>query len=254
MYESRKAAKTAGRKFYVTGKPCKRNHVATRYTSTGQCVACMEEWAPRYRADRPDVAAAAKARYRSGHPDRVKASSRLNYDRNAERYRSSTRNRYAANPALYRAQQAARRRENPAHAAAILARSYLANRPQRLAAAKAWRDANKPAVSARNAAWRKANPLSNRVKAARYRARQAAASGSYTSADVEIAIARQDGECVYCGRIIIEAYHVDHVIPLIAGGSNAASNIQVTCETCNCQKGRKTHEQYLAFRSKHRMD
>jgi hypothetical protein len=34
------SARAAGRTFYFTGKPCKRGHVAERYSHNGSCVVC----------------------------------------------------------------------------------------------------------------------------------------------------------------------------------------------------------------------
>ena len=41
MDDPRTAAAKQGLRFYRTGKPCKHNHVADRYVSTGQCAMCM---------------------------------------------------------------------------------------------------------------------------------------------------------------------------------------------------------------------
>lgn len=38
---SRRTAEARGLKRYFTGKPCKRGHLAERYTSNGKCVACV---------------------------------------------------------------------------------------------------------------------------------------------------------------------------------------------------------------------
>lgn len=38
-----KEAKAKGLKRYFTGKPCKRGHVAERYTATGNCLQCDNE-------------------------------------------------------------------------------------------------------------------------------------------------------------------------------------------------------------------
>lgn len=43
MKKSRSAAIEAGEKFYNTGKPCKRGHVAKRSTMDGSCSACRAE-------------------------------------------------------------------------------------------------------------------------------------------------------------------------------------------------------------------
>ena len=37
---SRKEAKAKGLKYYFTGQPCARGHIANRYVSTAQCIEC----------------------------------------------------------------------------------------------------------------------------------------------------------------------------------------------------------------------
>lgn len=34
-------------------------------------------------------------------------------------------------------------------------------------------------------------------------------------------------------------YHIDHVVPLVAGGTNDFSNLVIACVGCNVKKGRK---------------
>ena len=41
--QSRKEALGTSNTHYFTSQPCKRGHIASRYTSTGQCVECMRE-------------------------------------------------------------------------------------------------------------------------------------------------------------------------------------------------------------------
>jgi YHS domain-containing protein len=38
---SRKSARAAGQTFYFTGQPCKRGHVAKRYSHNANCVVCV---------------------------------------------------------------------------------------------------------------------------------------------------------------------------------------------------------------------
>ena len=45
---------------------------------------------------------------------------------------------------------------------------------------------------------------------------------------------RDEGQCVRCGSR--ERLEFDHIIPVIAGGSNTARNIQLLCEACNRSK------------------
>jgi hypothetical protein len=46
---SRKSARAAGWTFYFTGKPCKRSHVAERYSHNGECVVCARLRAARWK-------------------------------------------------------------------------------------------------------------------------------------------------------------------------------------------------------------
>jgi hypothetical protein len=45
---------------------------------------------------------------------------------------------------------------------------------------------------------------------------------------------RDNGQCVKCGSR--ERLEFDHIIPVVAGGSNTERNIQILCESCNRSK------------------
>lgn len=53
--------------------------------------------------------------------------------------------------------------------------------------------------------------------------------------------ARDRGNCAHCGaRITMELEadgHIDHIVPLAAGGSNDLVNLQLLCKECNLKKG-----------------
>lgn len=53
-------------------------------------------------------------------------------------------------------------------------------------------------------------------------------------------VLRRDGfRCVYCGAKASESeLHVDHVVPVIDGGSDEPSNLVTACIDCNLGKGR----------------
>lgn len=73
------------------------------------------------------------------------------------------------------------------------------------------------------------------------RALKRKAEGSYTSAEWKALCARYDHTCLCCGRKEPEIkLTVDHVIPLIKGGSNYIENIQPLCLSCNSSKQTKT--------------
>src|SRR6266705_5616843 len=69
----------------------------------------------------------------------------------------------------------------------------------------------------------------------RYRAQKKASIGTYTAQDIYEQHERQKGRCYWCHKKLVE-YHIDHVIPLSRGGSNAPDNLVLACPTCNMRK------------------
>ncbi|MBE9479815.1 MAG: HNH endonuclease [Chloroflexi bacterium] len=59
--------------------------------------------------------------------------------------------------------------------------------------------------------------------------------GDYTLQEWEDLCAIYDNRCLCCGRGDL-LLTVDHIIPLIDGGSNNISNIQPLCKSCNSSK------------------
>ena len=58
---------------------------------------------------------------------------------------------------------------------------------------------------------------------------------------------RQNNTCVYCGnRRIASSMDIDHIIPVVRGGSNDESNLQVICRLCNQRKGLQTDDEFRA--------
>lgn len=50
--------------------------------------------------------------------------------------------------------------------------------------------------------------------------------------------------CAYCGA---DATDVDHINPIVAGGSNEWWNLTAACRTCNARKGRRTLLEFLCL-------
>ncbi len=56
---------------------------------------------------------------------------------------------------------------------------------------------------------------------------------------------RQNNTCVYCGhRRTARTLEIDHIVPVVRGGSNDKSNLQVICGQCNQRKGLQTDEEF----------
>jgi 5-methylcytosine-specific restriction endonuclease McrA len=98
--------------------------------------------------------------------------------------------------------------------------------------------------------WQKDNPDKVRARFARRRAREAAADGSFTAGDVMALFEKQSGKCIYCPLDLGKGYHVDHIVPLVRGGSNWPSNLQLCCPTCNISKGSKDHDEFVRYLSR----
>lgn len=78
--------------------------------------------------------------------------------------------------------------------------------------------------------------------AARLRAaRKKGAIGRYSRNEWEALKAEVRFACLACGRTEPEVkLTVDHIQPLIAGGTNYITNIQPLCRSCNCSKQART--------------
>lgn len=126
---------------------------------------------------------------------------------------------------------------------------YRDNSVRSRALNKVWRIANKSRIAAYIAnqrkdynkfasEWRKKNPEKRNAFASNYKARKRGAPGSYTGEEIKQMFIDQLGLCASCEIQLIK-YHVDHVIPLIMGGVNDKSNLQLLCPSCNSSKGGK---------------
>lgn len=120
--------------------------------------------------------------------------------------------------------------------------------------AKTWRDRNPEKVvagrkaarakdpekhRARSKAWRDANKESVRAHSSAYRAKKQASGGAHSADDVAWLIEQQKGRCALCGKRLVGAYHVDHVMPLSKGGTDDRGNLQIVHPVCNLRKAAK---------------
>ena len=161
-------------------------------------------------------------RWRENHPERQRDAQR--------RYRESNRTKLAA--AEKTPEQLARR-----------------------AAAKRRKRATDPAWADRERARARARIQVPRVRIGRQiyfamrRARLRGAPGlEYATAEKILArLSMFADKCAYCG----DPYeHLDHVIPLVRGGSALPVNLVPACKPCNLAKSWKTRREWLADRAK----
>lgn len=75
----------------------------------------------------------------------------------------------------------------------------------------------------------------NRAAKHKRRAQKSGSQEHYTKAQISALRDKCGDKCAYCGER--GKMHIDHIIPLAKGGSNAISNIQLICGRCNSEKG-----------------
>ena len=112
---TRSEAKKTGNKYYFTGQPCVRGHIALRKTK-GTCVECMkEDWAidNEKRKEKPKSEASKEAgrRYYEKHKEEVIARAAA---RPPEERRKARNKHKEKNPELYKALTSVRKRRHRA--------------------------------------------------------------------------------------------------------------------------------------------
>ena len=133
---------------------------------------------------------------------------------------------------------------------------YWKNRERNLAQMRLWyRQHRNPERLAKarvkTVQWRLNNPVRarilQRVFTCKRRALLRQVPGVFGELDVKRLWWFQKGRCQYCKACLIK-YQVDHIIPLIRGGTNYPQNLCLACVSCNASKGAKTAEEFYALR------
>lgn len=137
------------------------------------------------------------------------------------------RERKRGDDALYK-------KRHPETAKAAVRRAWQANTEVYLERQRARYAADPTRYVPSTEAWRKANPDKVNAKNQARRARKKGAEGRYTAADWAAILLEHGHKCARCGAG--GKLTVDHVIPLVQGGSNWPSNLQPLCLSCNCSK------------------
>lgn len=153
----------------------------------------------------------------------------------------------AAEIAAYKKNWAEKKRE---HVRANYRRWFAANRDRQLAKMREAHERDPEDTVRRNREWRKANPErfkeQGRICAIRRRARAAASPGLVPTAE-QLADVRWllGGRCYYCGECAADRVEVDHVVPIVDGGSVGIENLVPACRACNASKNDKGALEWL---------
>ena len=220
-----------------------------------------------YRIARKRAQSAVRQRrYQAAHKEKIKAK-RVDYvAKNKEKIRETVRaykkkhkeelkrKRSVARQSALEETRAKDRAEYIANRDAILARvarRYAANREKEISKSKAWQSANKEHVKTYRKEYARKNPEVFAAKRHARRARIAKVGGTHTAKDIKELFEAQGKRCAYswCRTDLSHnrprSRHVDHIVPLAAGGSNDRSNLQILCRECNEAKGAKDPVEFV---------
>ena len=193
---SRKEAKQAGSKYYFTGKPCPHGHFDFRYVSTCQCLECVKIVSKIYYG-----------------VDRSKNKEKINAKK--RRQNKTTRKDSIRRWNKYYSEK---------------------NKDKISAHYKLWYDNNREKLGEERRLAYARNPERFNVHARNRKSRILYSGGVHTANDIAEILKAQHGRCAYCRKKVNRSYHVDHIVALSRGGTNARANLQITCPSCNRQK------------------
>lgn len=190
------------------GKPCKKCG-SSDWDNHGHCRPCQRENARRRYRENPEKIKAQVYQWRKQNPEKVYETNR------AYRLRTPDKQRQYH-------------------------RTYTQNNIEILATkARQWRERNRDKFREIARKSRKNNLEVDREKSHRYRARKAGSGGKYSVAEWRSLVAHYGNKCLCCGRDDV-LLTVDHVIPLVRGGTNTIDNLQPLCGSCNSRKSDKS--------------
>lgn len=150
--------------------------------------------------------------------------------------RASNQARYLANPGPAKERAMKWASENPERRREIAKRSDDKSRERKAAAAK------RRKAEMKFEERRAVNAAANHSR----RVRKAGGVGVLARAEVQAAIERAAGRCVYCSKPA--KLTIDHFDPVSRGGENSIKNIVPCCLPCNVSKNNRVPEDWLEKR------
>jgi 5-methylcytosine-specific restriction endonuclease McrA len=115
-------------------------------------------------------------------------------------------------------------------------KDYQKHRENRLTYAKEYQKKNRDKIRETKRSYRKRNPEIIAHLKARRSARERGAIGSHTLQEWNNLKIKFHNRCAFCFKE--KKLTKDHILPLIAGGSDYIENIQPLCRECNSRKGK----------------
>ena len=234
MTTPRKIAIANGDTFYHSRKPCKRCGETKRYTSTRDCVACLEKRGAEYRKENREAIAAYNRQYRKENSEELLAQRAERYKENREAILAKKN----AREAHIRFLLEKARTEGPFEIESNNLREIAAARGQLKFLEK--RECRKHSGVFERFTANNQCPTCGNVRAAKRAALKKEAEVRLTSEEgkeVDAIYAKAKRLSEETGN----AFHVDHILPINKGGIHHPINLRVLPGSENCSKGAKIH-------------
>lgn len=207
-------------RYHFIGKPCAKCETRVRYKCNKRCVACRKSRGGRTREQR-----AKRREYDARNKDKKAACARRHYQKHKEKIKARVKKYREENIEEVRKREKRYKENNKAAVREVKRR---------------WRQNNLQRSNDTVKRWQKNNPDKFKTIQNNYRARRRKAKGSFTSDEWSNLCKKYDSTCLRCGSQ--DKMTVDHVVPLVKGGTNYIENIQPLCRSCNASKGAKVRD------------
>ena len=202
----------------------------------------MKANARRWQAQNMERFKELSAAWRKAHPDYGKKYREAHPELKLRKRKRGVRKPLSQEQRVARSQAASERyRKWKSSPEAVAARAA------RLVVREAKKKATKDRRLARVRAYFKAHPEMRRRHSANREAQKRGSGGKLSRGIYKRLLELQRGLCVVC-RIRLDKYHLDHIIPLAAGGEHSDKNVQLLCPLCNLSKSAKHPVDFMQSR------
>ncbi len=217
---------------------------AGKFGLAARCKSCAKASTAKWHADNPGKTKATMSALRKANPAAEKAKCLKYNEKNREKRAEAARQWREENPERSKAACKDYRERNPEKVAQMWRDYVAANRDKVRLSIRKWLDANEESARQKRREWRQTNAAKTRAYVENRRAKKAGAAGKVSTNIADTLFLKQGGKCTCCGEHLF-AFHLDHIVPLVAGGAHDDSNLQLLLPKCNARKGSKPMVEYL---------